>query len=428
MAFIWDEERQEYVEVIKILNPEDIPGVEGGPVNWDDVKEKPGKYQPIEHNHDDLYYTKDEVDNRVGESGGNNRVKASENDDNPDYLDKKVDNVTIEVEDDELKVKNIEGLTLAASQLNDWLGGTERNVQDQFDDLQGLLNAVSAGMQFKSKEETYADMQDITNKENGDVVVVLEDEERDGNRTMYIYNEDFGKWDYIGSFKVDISEEFTELKDTPSDYQSGKYLRSTSSGIVYDDVNYQMLKNKPSSTITDIDNAVEKTHEHENKSIIDKLEEKDGELFYGGEIIGGGTVAIPKKEYIYAKAHNQTGINNGKTLSNYTKIASNEIDLEDGKLFKLKGGKTYFITANLQFNSVSSYGSLRLRLRSDTSGGLLGLTPNILINHNGFSTMSGIFKTAEKETVGVYIECYHDDGDSRWRYHEEGSNITIIEM
>src|SRR5690625_1641035 len=148
-------------------------------------------------------------------------------------------------------------------------------------------------MTFKGIEDTRADLDAWSNKENGDVVVVLKDETRDDGRSMYVYNDELGKWDYIGTFT--FTTEITALSDTPSGYDNGKYLRSTSSGIIYDDVDYQTLKNKPESTITEIDSAVNKAHEHTNKGDLDKLGvNSEGELTING-VVYAPKVDVPKK-------------------------------------------------------------------------------------------------------------------------------------
>jgi len=39
----------------------------GGSMKWDDIKDKPEKYPPESHDHDDLYYTKSEVDDMIND-------------------------------------------------------------------------------------------------------------------------------------------------------------------------------------------------------------------------------------------------------------------------------------------------------------------------------------------------------------------------
>src|SRR5699024_705778 len=252
-----------------------VGGGEAGTVDWANVTNKPQTYPPSEHNHDDRYNTKEEVQGHIDfvteqmeQEQGKVRTFS---DDEPDFLKNKVDAVTVGVRGSEVFVKSIDGLNLGVADLNTALEGTEGNIQSQIDDVNDLLASVTAGMRFIGKLESFAELNGIGNKSNGDLAVVLTDETRDDTRSMYVYSEDRGMWEFIGAFT--FSDEFTALKDSPSDYQDGKYLRSTSNRIVYDDVDYQTLKNKPESSITAIDDAVTKRHEHGNKDSMDGIGE-----------------------------------------------------------------------------------------------------------------------------------------------------------
>lgn len=49
------------------------------------------------------------------------------------------------------------------------------------------------------------------------------------------------------------------------------------------------LQDKPVSSVADIDDAVDKKHEHLNKAALDKIgEDAEGHLTYGGAAVGGG--------------------------------------------------------------------------------------------------------------------------------------------
>ena len=98
--------------------------------------------------------------------------------DEPDYLETKVDNTTVKVEGTELVVKSIDGLTVGAADISTWLAGTTNNVQTQIDEINDSLVAMTSGMHYRGRLETYADLQAITNKDNGDLAVVLADESR----------------------------------------------------------------------------------------------------------------------------------------------------------------------------------------------------------------------------------------------------------
>src|SRR5690625_4771203 len=245
-----------------------------GTVDWESITNKPSSFPPAEHNHDDRYNTKEDVqdiidftrDQMKAEQG---KVMAHAGDE-PAYLDSKVDNVTAVIESNELKVKSIDGLTIGVASINSWLSGTEDNIQTQIDGLGDDLAAVTAGMRFRGKLETYAELQGVTNMENGDLFVVLADENKDGGRSMYVYVDDKGVWEFIGAFT--FKDDFLALKDTPTSYAGadGKVVKVAGERLVFDDVDYADITNKPSSTITQIDDAVTKRHEHNNADSLAK--------------------------------------------------------------------------------------------------------------------------------------------------------------
>src|SRR5690606_13455172 len=101
---------------------------------------------------------------------------------------------------------------------------------------------------------------------------------------MYVYSDNYGMWEFIGEFT--FTDEFLALKDTPTSYAGadGKVVKVAGERLVFDDVDYADLTNKPASTITQIDDAVAKRHKHENKVNIDEIgESAEGILTYKGE-------------------------------------------------------------------------------------------------------------------------------------------------
>src|SRR5690606_21105906 len=106
-------------------------------------------------------------------------------------------------------------------------------------------------------------------KKNGNLVVVLADESRSGGRSMYVYSEDKGMWEFIGEFT--FTDEFLALKDTPTSYEGadGKVVKVAGERLVFGDVDYGNLLNKPKSTITQIDDSVAKKHEHSNLQLLE---------------------------------------------------------------------------------------------------------------------------------------------------------------
>lgn len=343
----------------KILNEFSGGGGEfDGTIDWNNVINKPVKYPPTDHNHDNNYYKKSEIDNALSYisqtlTENSHKVKLQNNDE-ADYLSSKIDNVTISVEGNELKVKNIDGLTIGVTQMSSWLSGTNGNIQNQIDSLNDLLSAVSSGMHFIGKFETKSDLLNINIKNNGDLAVVLSDESQSNSRTMYVYSTDKGMWEFIGTFT--FSDEFLALKDTPSSYdgQDRRVLKvdEINKKIIFDDIDYSELKNKPSSTITQIDDAVAKRHEHNNADSLAKLGvNSNGELTINGVVYAPKT-EIPVKHCLYAR---RTGTE--QTLEAGTTCVFNTRYVGDGipyntstGVFTLEAGKTYrvFVTASIK--------------------------------------------------------------------------------
>src|SRR5690625_4976157 len=260
-----------------------------GTVDWESITNKPETFPSADHDHDDRYNTKEDVQDIIDYT--REQMQAEQGkimthaDDEPAYLDSKVDNVTAVVEGNELKVKSIDGLTIGVASINSWLSGTEDNIQTQIDSINDSLVALSSGMRYMGKFETYADLQAIDTMEGGDLAVVLADETRGDGRSMYVYRDDLGVWDFIGEFT--FSDEFIALKDTPSSYADadGKVVKVAGNRLVFSDVDYADLANKPSSTITDIDDAVAKSHEHNNAEDFEKLGvNESGELMINGDV------------------------------------------------------------------------------------------------------------------------------------------------
>src|SRR5690625_1766046 len=345
-------------------------GGEADSVEWGNITNKPQTYPPSEHNHDDRYNTKEDVQDIVNYT--REQMKAEQGkimthaDDEPAYLENKVDNVTAVIDGNELKVKNIDGLTIGVASLNSWLSGTEDNIQTQIDSINDSLVALSAGMRYMGKFETYTDLQAVSSMEGGDLTVVLADETRGGGRSMYVYRDDLGVWDFIGEFT--FSDEFTALKDTPTSYAGadGKVVKVAGDSLVFDDVDYADLTNKPTSTITQIDEAVEKSHEHSNAEDLAKLGVNEA-----GELTINGVIYAPKvepKQYLYARrSGSEQSLTAGTTCIFNRKYGGEGIayDANSG-VFTLEVGKTYrvFVTASIK---TDGYVIMRLVTASDNT-------------------------------------------------------------
>src|SRR5690625_3531778 len=369
---VGDEPTYSKVDKVYVVNPSEGGGGVADEVAWENVTDKPSSFPPAEHNHDDRYNTKEEVQAHIDyvtdlmtqEQG----KVATVSGDVPDFLANKVDNVTVRVEGNELKVVSVEGLTVAVADISEWLSGTSGNIQTQIDGINDSLLALTSGMQYIGKFESYSDLQSIDNKENGDLAVVLADENRTGGRSMYVYSDNYGMWEFIGEFT--FTDEFLALKDTPTSYTGadGKVVKVAGDRLVFDDVDYADLANKPSSTITQIDDAVAKRHEHNNADSLAKLGvNSNGELTINGVVYAPKT-EIPVKHRLYAR---RTGTE--QTLTAGTTCVFNARHVGDGipyntstGVFTLEAGKTYrvFVTASIK---TDGYVIMRLVTASDNA-------------------------------------------------------------
>lgn len=314
--------------------------------------------EPTLHNHDDRYYQKSEVDNEILTTKTQleqeqYKLKATPNDAEPSYLDSKVDGVTAEIINNKVVVKNINGLTVGVSALNNWLSGTDSNIQNQINGMQTTIQALAGGMKYKGKFETRTDLDAVSNLKNGDLAVVLVDESHSDGRSLYIYSENIGAWDFVGGFE--FSDEFIALSDTPNSYvgHSGEYVKvdENSGKVVFSTVDYSELSNIPSSDVSSIDQAVTQRHTHTNKANLDKLN-----INPDGELTIDGVVYTPKKQSLYARVgSNDITIANGANLVFDQKVSGDiPYDTSTGE-FTLEEGKLYVIHALLNVNVGKSF-------------------------------------------------------------------------
>lgn len=329
----------------------------GGPVSWSDILYKPATYPPETHNHDERYYTRAEIDNAG-------------------YLLANPDNETVEVQGGELRAKSLSGLQLAVSQLNAWLAGTEGNIQSQINDISLTLAALSAGMRYLGKFETKADLQGVTTMDNGDLAVVLADETRSGARSMYVYNEDLGLWDFIGAFE--FADAFTSLTDTPNAFDNGKLLRSGINGLYFDTPKWGEIDGRPDRTKAQIEGAVDAAHthaktdaqitaavdaahSHTNKAILDRIG-----IDEQGRITIDGVPVTEAKQRLYARrTGSEQSLSAGTDCVFNTKYSGDISYNTSTGVFTLAAGKTYRIMVTASINT-TGYVILQL-VEADTN-------------------------------------------------------------
>lgn len=377
-----------------------------------------GQYSNIGHNHDERYNTKEEVQSHIDYvtdlmSQEHGKI-ATHADDELGYLSTKIDNITVGVRGSEVYVKSVEGLMVGTSDISEWLAGTSGNIQTQIDEISDNITTLTSGMKYRGKLESYAEMQMITNMENGDLFVVLADENRTGGRSMYVYSEHFGMWEFIGEFT--FTDSFLALKDTPTSYvgDDGKVVKVAGERLVFSDVDYRDLSNKPASTITQIDDAVTKKHEHANRNLLDTYNQTNADLqsavvqshTHGnksvldriginssGELTIDGVPYVPEPEpkgFLYARTSSGSISVNGTWR--WSRSSGRGITLHDNGVFVLEKGKTYQVTVNASISSVSDW--KRFELIDTETRNAPPETPNssivMAVNSNRNEAHSGV--------------------------------------
>lgn len=188
---------------------------------------------------------------------------------------------TLVFEDGVVKVKGIDGVNLTPAQIQEYLGGTKGNIQNQVDDIVGNIEAIASGMSYVGTVVGEAGLAAISNATNGSLAVVAEDGE---SNKLYVYNANAAepKWQSLGKFE--FAENFIDLKGTPAAYDNGKVLKSTTNGTVFGTIDYSELTGTADVTNQEVEDAVAKKHIHANAAQLDKIgEDVDGNMTYNGQ-------------------------------------------------------------------------------------------------------------------------------------------------
>lgn len=127
-------------------------------------------------------------------SSNQGKIKVSQ-DDVLDYIENKLDNITIENKDNKLVVKNILGLKSTIEELNN-LQGLNQNIMT-------LIKNIVSGMEFLGIKDHYSDLKSISPK-NGNMVIIKQDETKDNQEIMYIF--DGKEWIDYGKLDVQIRD------------------------------------------------------------------------------------------------------------------------------------------------------------------------------------------------------------------------------
>ena len=164
-----------------------------------------------------------------------------------DYLDKFIDNNTIQIENNKLIIKTIDGLTLSVTEING---------------LKDKINSISsAGMNYTGTVGTKADLDTITSASSGETKIVLADETQVNKKMTYIF--DGATWESLGEFSVEIRD-FTVNPINLTTEVTGKLSQANMdlTGI---------------AKTTDLADYIDKaTYDTNSNGIIDKAETLEG--------------------------------------------------------------------------------------------------------------------------------------------------------
>lgn len=207
-------------------------------------------------------------------------------------INSKIDGVTIqENSDGKLEAINLKGMTISIDDLN--------GLVDELNSIKNKIDLLSnGGLEVYTDQvfATYADLSafDLTTLEDGKTfyMFVNADENHDGNATVYLGSKTMTQVEYLSLAsakqrdfsvnKIDLVNEVTgklkkeniDLDDlfgsgeiNLSDYMKIADYDSTGSGAVDKADSLTGL----TASVADLNEAVEKTHEHENKDLLDSL-------------------------------------------------------------------------------------------------------------------------------------------------------------
>lgn len=190
-----------------------------------------------------------------------------------DYLDAKVDNKTIQIANDKLVVKTLDGMNSSITEINT-LVGAKSNIQAQ-------INALSQIGSFIGATDTKAELNKIASANVNDTVIVVTDETRGSGSTIYMY--DGQSWIYVGEFKIQVRDFSTNPLD----------LSTETTGI--------LPSNKLSNDVV-LDTEID-------VPFLNKITDVGGEIYYDGKKIckGNEVLSVNGKKGTVVLDHNDVG-------------------------------------------------------------------------------------------------------------------------
>ena len=127
----------------------------------------------------------------------NNQGKIKLNvEDALDYLNNKIDNSTIQIENNKLVVKNLDGLTIPVETIN-LLQGVSSNIQEQIDGFTQAFHLLGA-------KNTKVDLEAIADMQVGDSWIINVDESQENVRDWYTYTS--AGWILMGVVEINVRD------------------------------------------------------------------------------------------------------------------------------------------------------------------------------------------------------------------------------
>ena len=193
-----------------------------------------------------MYIGKNKIAFGGGSVTSDGKVKLNETTE-LQYLESYLDNSTIQIIDNKIVAKSLDGLNLTITELND--------LKDKLDTI------VMGGMSYEGLVNTKAELDALIDAEKGYLKIVLQDEENANKKMTYIY--DGTKWESLGEFKLEIRDFDNEPLNLETEV-TGKLPQANMDleGLVKED---------------DLADYLDKTtYDTNNNGIIDKAETLEG--------------------------------------------------------------------------------------------------------------------------------------------------------
>ncbi|NRU52593.1 beta strand repeat-containing protein [Clostridium beijerinckii] len=240
------------------------------------------------------------------------KVKLTASSTSSDYLSNLIDNTTIQIANNKIVAKTLDGLNVTLSELNN-ISGLNENIMTKFS------NFANGGVQvYNGVFSSYANLLafNFSTLTSGKtyLMYVSSDENHSNNGTTYMCNNTTNNSTQLPYYcglssatqrdltvnKVSLTTEVKNILPQANMDLTGiakttdlnAYMKTSDyTGTGTTSVNVAKALQGMASTISQVDNSVNLSHSHPNKSYIDKLgEDANGKPTYNGSPIGSSTI------------------------------------------------------------------------------------------------------------------------------------------